>query len=186
MMRFLLPLGVFVAMVVALAAGLRHDPRELPSSLVGKPAPAFVLPVLPQSGQSGHASGQTFDPATLRGKVWMLNVWASWCTACRAEHAVLLDMAAQTHVPLYGLNYKDSRGAALDWLQRMGDPYAASLVDADGRVGIDLGVYGVPETFIIDAAGVVRYRQVGPVTQQVLEQKLLPLLKALEDGGNHA
>jgi len=186
MMRFLLPLGVFLAMVVALAAGLRHDPRELPSSLVGRPAPAFVLPVLAQSGPAANQKGQTFDPASLRGKVWMLNVWASWCTACRAEHPVLLDMAAQTHVPLYGLNYKDSRGAALDWLQRMGDPYAASLVDAEGRVGIDLGVYGVPETFVIDAAGVVRYRQVGPVTQQVLEQKLLPLLKALEAGGNHA
>jgi len=183
MMRFLLPLGVFLAIVIALAAGLRHDPRELPSSLVGKPAPAFVLPVLETSA---NANAQKFDPASLRGKVWVLNVWASWCTACRAEHSVLLGMAGQTQVPLYGLNYKDTRGAALEWLQRMGDPYKASAVDADGRVGIDLGVYGVPETFIIDAAGVVRYRQVGPVTQQVLEQKLLPLLKSLENGGSRA
>ncbi|UBM07440.1 DsbE family thiol:disulfide interchange protein [Cupriavidus metallidurans] len=183
MMRFLLPLGVFLAIVIALAAGLRHDPRELPSSLVGKPAPAFVLPVLETSA---NANAQKFDPASLRGKVWVLNVWASWCTACRAEHPVLLGMAGQTQVPLYGLNYKDTRGAALEWLRRMGDPYKASAVDADGRVGIDLGVYGVPETFIIDAAGVVRYRQVGPVTQQVLEQKLLPLLKSLENGGSRA
>lgn len=179
MTRFLLPLAVFLALAVALAAGLRHDPRELPSPLVGRPAPAFVLPVLDQDGQKLGA-------ADLRGKVWLLNVWASWCTACRAEHPVLVDFAARSQVPLYGLNYKDENGAARDWLQRMGNPYAASLVDADGRVGIDFGVYGVPETFVIDKAGVVRYKQVGPVTQEVLERKLIPLLQALEKGDGRA
>ncbi len=179
MTRFLLPLAVFLALAVALAAGLRHDPRELPSPLVGKPAPAFVLPVL---DRDGHRLG----PADLRGKVWLLNVWASWCTACRAEHPVLVDFAARSRVPLYGLNYKDEDGAARDWLRRMGNPYAASLVDADGRVGIDFGVYGVPETFVIDKAGVVRYKQVGPVTQEVLERKLIPLLESLEKGDGHA
>lgn len=179
MTRFLLPLAVFLVLAVALAAGLRHDPRELPSPLVGKPAPAFVLPVLEQDG---HKLGA----ADLRGKVWLLNVWASWCTACRAEHPVLVDFAARSQVPLYGLNYKDHDDAARDWLRRMGNPYAASLVDADGRVGIDFGVYGVPETFVIDRNGVVRYKQVGPVTQEVLEHKLIPLLESLEKGDGHA
>jgi len=179
MTRYLLPLAAFIALAVALAAGLRHDPRELPSPLVGKPAPAFVLPVL----DTGAAAAGPVTPQDLRGKVWMLNVWASWCTACRAEHTVLEDFAARTPVPLYGLNYKDDPKAARAWLREMGNPYAASLVDADGRVGIDYGVYGVPETFVIDRAGVVRYRQVGPITPEVLERKLLPLLRQLEADG---
>ncbi len=179
MTRFLLPLAAFLALAIALAAGLSHDPRELPSPLVGKPAPTFRLPML------APATG-TIDPAELRGKVWLLNVWASWCTACRSEHAVLTDFAARSTVPVYGLNYKDESGAAREWLRRMGDPYAASLVDADGKVGIDYGVYGVPETFVIDRAGVVRYRQVGPVTPEVMERKIMPLLRQLERGDDHA
>lgn len=173
MTRYVLPLVVFVALAMALAAGLTRDPRELPSPLVGKPAPAFRLPLLgPEDG--------TLAPGDLRGKVWLLNVWASWCAACRTEHRVLADFAARSSVPVYGLNYKDDAGAARAWLQRMGDPYAASLVDADGRVGIDYGVYGVPETFVIDQAGVVRYRQVGPVTAEVMARRIVPLLKRLE------
>lgn len=175
MTRYLLPLAIFMAMVVALGAGLRHDPRELPSALVGKPAPQFSLPVL-------NAQGQTMRRSDLLGKVWILNVWASWCTACRTEHPVLVDFAAGSAVPLYGLNYKDSAPAAQAWLRQMGDPYVQSLVDADGRVGIDFGVYGVPETYIIDAQGVVRYRQVGPVTPDVIEQRIKPLLRQLGQG----
>lgn len=182
MTRYLLPLALFVAMVVALGAGLRHDPRELPSALVGKPAPQFALPVLDARDGATHAMG----PSALRGKVWMLNVWASWCAACRTEHPLLVDFAATSPVPLYGLNYKDSVAAAQAWLRQMGNPYVQSLVDADGRVGIDFGVYGVPETYIIDARGVVRYRQVGPVTPDVLEQRIKPLLKQLEQDGGHA
>ncbi|MFS8976350.1 DsbE family thiol:disulfide interchange protein [Cupriavidus necator] len=180
MTRFLLPLAAFLALAVALAAGLRHDPRELPSPLVGKAAPAFRLPLL-------EPEGRTLASADMRGEVWLLNVWASWCAACRTEHPVLVDFAARSPVPLYGLNYKDKSGAARDWLQRLGNPYAASLVDADGRVGIDYGVYGVPETFVIDQQGVVRYRQVGPVTREVLERKLIPLIEQLrKNGDSHA
>ncbi|AGW93279.1 MULTISPECIES: DsbE family thiol:disulfide interchange protein [Cupriavidus] len=180
MTRFLLPLAAFLALAVALAAGLRHDPRELPSPLVGKAAPTFQLPLL-------EPEGRTLASADMRGKVWLLNVWASWCAACRTEHPLLVDFAARSPVPLYGLNYKDQSAAARDWLQRLGNPYTASLVDADGRVGIDYGVYGVPETFVIDQQGVVRYRQVGPVTREVLERKLIPLIEQLEkQGGNHA
>lgn len=179
MTRFLLPLAVFLALAAALAAGLRHDPRELPSAMVGKPAPALRLPVL-------APPGQTLGAADLRGKVWLLNVWASWCTACRTEHPVLVDFAGKSAVPLVGLNYKDQPDAARDWLRRMGDPYLTSLVDADGRAGIDLGVYGVPETYVIDRAGVVRFRQVGPITPQVLERKILPLLRTLEREPGHA
>ncbi|WP_454763872.1 DsbE family thiol:disulfide interchange protein [Cupriavidus campinensis] len=179
MSRFLLPLAVFVALAAALAAGLRHDPRDLPSAMIGKPAPAFRLPLL-------APPDRTLAATDMRGKVWLLNVWASWCAACRTEHPVLVDFAGASQVPVYGLNYKDQPDAARDWLRRMGDPYVASLVDADGKAGIDLGVYGVPETYVIDRAGVVRYRQVGPVTPQVLEQKILPLLRALEREPGHA
>ncbi|KAI3591293.1 Cytochrome c-type biogenesis protein CcmG/DsbE, thiol:disulfide oxidoreductase [Cupriavidus sp. U2] len=181
MTRFLLPLAIFLAIVVALGAGLRHDPRELPSALVGKPAPAFALPVLDTAGGT-----QTLRTADLRGKVWILNVWASWCTACRTEHPVLVDFAGKSPVPVYGLNYKDAVPAAQAWLQQMGDPYVKSGVDADGRVGIDFGVYGVPETYVIDAQGVVRYRQVGPVTPDVLERQIKPLLRQLQQGGPRA
>lgn len=181
MTRFVLPLAAFLAIVVALGAGLRHDPRELPSALVGRPAPAFALPVLDTPGGT-----QTLRAADLRGKVWILNVWASWCAACRTEHPVLVDFAAKSPVPVYGLNYKDTTPAAQAWLQQMGNPYVLSGVDTDGRVGIDFGVYGVPETYIIDAQGVVRYRQVGPVTPDVLERQIKPLLRQLQSGAPRA
>ncbi|GJG97279.1 DsbE family thiol:disulfide interchange protein [Cupriavidus pauculus] len=182
MTRYLLPLAIFLAIVVALGAGLRHDPRELQSALVGKPAPAFALPVLPVPGQPERM----VQAADMRGKIWILNVWASWCAACRTEHPVLVDFAAKSPVPLYGLNYKDTTPAAEAWLQQMGNPYVQSLVDADGRVGIDFGVYGVPETYIIDAQGTVRYRQVGPVTPDVLERQIKPVLQRLQQGGARA
>jgi len=172
MNRFLLPLGIFVALVALLAAGLTLNPREVPSPLIGKPAPPFELPLLQQSGKS-------FSPREMQGKVWVLNVWASWCAACREEHPVLTDFAKSGAAPLYGLNYKDKREDAIAWLGRYGDPYAASIVDVDGRVGIDYGVYGVPETYVIDKRGVIRYKRIGPVTPAILKEKIVPLIAEL-------
>jgi cytochrome c biogenesis protein CcmG/thiol:disulfide interchange protein DsbE len=175
MNRFLLPLGIFAALVALLAAGLTLNPREVPSPLIGKPAPAFELPLLQQSGKS-------FSPREMQGKVWVLNVWASWCAACREEHPVLADFAKSGAAPLYGLNYKDKREDAIAWLGRFGDPYAASIVDVDGRVGIDYGVYGVPETYVIDKRGVIRYKRIGPVTRALLKEKIVPLIAELNRG----
>jgi len=173
MNRYLLPLGVFAALVLLLAAGLTLNPREVPSPLIGKPAPAFELPLL-------HQPEKSFSPLEMQGKVWVLNVWASWCAACREEHPVLTDFARSGLTPLYGLNYKDQRDDAIAWLRRFGDPYAASIVDVEGRVGIDYGVYGVPETYVIDKQGVIRYKRIGPVTRESLEKKILPLVRDLQ------
>ncbi len=173
MNRFLLPLGIFVVLVVFLAIGLNRDPREVPSPLVGKPAPAFELPQL-------HQPEAKFAPKEMQGKVWLLNVWASWCVSCRQEHPILVDLAKAGIVPIYGLNYKDPRDDALKWLKQFGDPYVLSIADVEGRVGIDYGVYGVPETYVIDKAGVIRYKQIGPVTQDALEKTILPLVKELQ------
>jgi cytochrome c biogenesis protein CcmG/thiol:disulfide interchange protein DsbE len=173
MIRFLLPVGIFIILVAFLAVGLKLDPREVPSPLVGKPAPAFELPVL-------HQPGKRFTPEDMRGKVWLLNVWASWCVSCREEHPVLVELAKQGVMPILGLNYKDKGDEATAWLKQFGDPYDLSVVDADGRIGIDYGVYGVPETYLIDTQGVIRYKQIGPVTPAVLEQKILPLAAALK------
>jgi len=173
MNRYLIPLGVFAVLVVFLAAGLRLNPREVPSPLIGKPAPVFQLARL-------HESGKMLSKQDLLGQVWLLNVWASWCVSCREEHPVLVEFAKRNVVPIYGLNYKDQRDDALAWLQQFGDPYTQSIVDADGRVGIDYGVYGVPETFVIDKAGVIRYKQIGPVTPEALKDKILPLVQQLQ------
>jgi len=174
MRRFLLPLGIFLVLVVFLAIGLRLNPREVPSPLIGKPVPAFKLAQL-------QAPAKTISPDDFKGKVWMLNVWASWCVSCREEHPVLVDLAKQGGVNIVGLNYKDERSDAIRWLaQHGGDPYAPSAYDADGRVGIDFGVYGVPETFIIDKAGIIRHKHIGPVTPEALQKKILPLMKELE------
>ena len=169
--RYLWPLALFVVLVGFLAVGLKRDPSLVPSPLVGKAAPAFDLPRL--QGE------QRFAPKDLLGQVWVFNVWASWCVACREEHPVLVALAREKLVPLVGLNYKDQPGDALLWLQRQGDPYDLSAVDADGRVGIDYGVYGVPETYVIDKAGVIRFKQIGPVTREVLDEKIRPLLAEL-------
>ena len=172
MKRYLLPFGVFLVLVVFLALGLRLDPREVPSPLIDKPAPAFSAEVLsrPEARLSRN---------DMLGKVWMLNVWASWCVACREEHPVLLEFAKKGMVPIYGLDYKDKRDDGLKWLSRFGNPYTESLLDPQGRIGLDYGVYGVPETFIIDRAGVVRYKHVGPITPEVLRDTLEPLLRKL-------
>jgi cytochrome c biogenesis protein CcmG/thiol:disulfide interchange protein DsbE len=173
MTKFLLPLVLFFVLVAFLAIGLSRDPREVPSPLVNKPAPAFVLPQLSDPQRS-------FKSEEMRGRVWLLNVWASWCAACRDEHPLLIELARTGLVPIYGLNYKDERRNALAWLDDFGDPYTLSLADTDGRVGIDYGVYGVPETFVIDRNGVIRYKQIGPVTAEALQKKIIPLVKELQ------
>ena len=173
MKRFLWPLAIFLLLVGFLAVGLKLDPREVPSPLIGKPAPAFELPVL-------HQPGKLFVPGDMRGKVWLLNVWASWCVSFREEHPVLVEFSKRGVMPILGLNYKDRGEDATAWLKQFGNPYELSAVDADGRIGIDYGVYGVPETYLIDAEGVIRYKQIGPVTPEVLEKKILPLALALK------
>ena len=172
-LQFAIPLAVFVALAIFLAVGLTHDPREVPSPFIGRAAPAFKLERL-------HAPQSTFGPEEMRGKVWLLNVWASWCVSCRVEHPLLVDLARSNAVPIVGLDYKDKRDDGLRWLDRMGNPYALSAFDVDGRVGIDYGVYGVPETFVIDKQGVIRYKQIGPITPEALERTILPLVRRLE------
>lgn len=172
MNRFALPLIAFFLMVVLLGYGLRLDPKLVPSVLIDKPAPAFSLAMLEQPSRQ-------LSKADLGGQVWVLNVWASWCVACRAEHEVITELARRNLVTVVGLNYKDDPAEAERWLRQYGNPYAASLMDLDGRVGIDWGVYGVPETFVVDADGKIRYKHIGPVTRESLEQKIMPVLTEL-------
>lgn len=193
MKRFLIPMGLFVLLVGFLAVGLRLDPREVPSPLVGKAAPQFELPQLANPDVK-------FSPRDMQGKVWLLNVWASWCVSCRAEHPLLVSLAKQNTLPIVGLSYKEVRGdGELDankippgnelqlaqkranaWLAARGDPYMLTALDLDGRVGIDYGVYGVPESYLIDKVGVIRYKHIGPVTREALDQKILPLAMELQ------
>lgn len=173
MKRFLLPLVIFLVVVGFLGVGLNLDPREVPSPLVGKPAPQFNLSRLDNPEK-------TISPKEMLGQVWLFNVWASWCGACRDEHPILVKLAKSGAVPVYGMNYKDTRQEALQWLEQGGNPYVASAMDMDGRVGIDYGVYGVPETYVIDRAGVIAYKQIGPITEEVLHDKILPLVKRLQ------
>ncbi len=172
MKRYLIPLAGFIILVILLAAGLKNDPKYIPSPFIGKPAPGFDLPNL-------HKPEQRVKHSDLKGQVWLLNVWASWCVSCRAEHEVVKRFVAMNISPVYGLNYKDEPAAAKSWLKQLGDPYTASLMDINGDVGIDWGVYGVPETFVIDKQGIVRYKQVGPLTNAVIDEKILPLLREL-------
>ena len=172
-LRALLPLAIFVAVLALLAVGLTGNPRELPSALIDKPAPAFRLTTL----ATPLAPERTFGSAELRGQVWVLNVWASWCTACRLEHPLLVEFARTNTVPIYGLNYKDAPTDAQRWLANFGDPYQHSFSDRDGRVGMDFGVYGAPETYVIDAAGRVRFKHVGPLTPEVLQEQIVPLVR---------
>ena len=171
--KLLIPLVVFVALVGFLFVGLFRDPREVPSPLIGKPAPGFTLVQL-------HDSAKTLGPGDLKGQVWLLNVWASWCVSCRDEHPLLVELGRAKIVPIVGLNYKDEPAAGLKWLAQNGDPYNVSVVDRDGRVGIDWGVYGVPETFVVDKTGAVRYKQIGPITAEALQTKILPLVRELQ------
>jgi cytochrome c biogenesis protein CcmG/thiol:disulfide interchange protein DsbE len=173
MKRFLLPLLVFGCLSGVLAASLTHDPRRLPSALIGKTAPPFDLPRL-------DAPDHALSPDALRGQVWVMNVWASWCESCRNENSLLVALARRNIAPVYGLDYKDEPDAALQWLKQEGNPYIASVSDVSGAVGIDYGVYGVPETFVIDRLGVVRYKRAGPLTQAELDTQILPLVRRLQ------
>lgn len=172
MKKFIIPIGLFALLGLLLAYGLKLDPHKIPSPLVGKPLPAFSLPTLENPDKS-------FANTDLQGRVVLINVWASWCVACKQEHPVLMALAATKQVPLIGLNYKDKRADALQVLKTDGNPYDLSIVDADGRVGIDWGVYGVPETFVIDRQGVIRYKYIGPISPEAWEQTLLPLVQKL-------
>ena len=171
--RYLTPLVLFLALAALLYKGLALNPREVPSPLIGKPAPEFSLPELKDtSRQLSHSD--------FLGKVSLLNVWATWCVSCRAEHPLLMQLARQG-VTIYGLDYKDNREDAKRWLQRFGDPYVANAFDADGRVGIDWGVYGTPETFVIDQRGIIRHKHIGPLTQEAIQGEILPLIKKLKE-----
>jgi len=172
-LRLLLPLAVFIVLMVFLYVGLFRDPREVPSPLVGQPAPTFTLAQL-------HAPDKQLSTADMKGQVWLLNVWASWCVSCRVEHPLLVELSKANIVPVIGLNYKDRNELGKQWLAQNGDPYRLSVVDADGRVGIDFGVYGVPETFVIDKSGMIRYKQIGPITTEALEKTILPLVRQLQ------
>lgn len=182
MNRYAIPLIVFVGLVVLLAVGLRLDPREVPSPFIGKPAPAFNLVSL-------HDENRMIAPANMKGQVWILNVWASWCVSCRQEHPLLMELAKTGQVPIYGLNYKDEKSKATLWLKQWGNPYQASAFDKLGGAGIDWGVYGVPETFVIDKQGIVRHKHIGVLQQSDLDGTIMPLVKQLQNitqgkGGN--
>jgi len=170
--KYIVPLIVFVALGLLLAYGLKLDPRRTPSPLIGKSLPAFSLTTVADPARRVSRDD-------LHGRVYLLSVWASWCVACREEHPLLNELTSRKAVTIIGLNYKDKRDDALRWLGALGNPYELSLSDQDGRLGIDLGVYGVPETFVIDKQGVIRYKQIGPMTPEVWEQKLAPLIKEL-------
>ncbi len=192
MNRYYWILGAFAALVVLLSVGLGLNPRDVPSPLVGKPAPAFNLAIL-------ATPDKTLGPKDMKDKVWLLNVWASWCVSCRQEHPVLVEFSKKIDVPVIGLNYKEVRGdgnfdmskmaaddekklafqRASKWLTDHGDPYKLTVMDLDGRVGIDYGVYGVPETYLIDKAGVIRMKHTGPITPDILNKKIMPLLAEL-------
>lgn len=173
MIRYLLPLAAFIILAVFLLVGLNLNPRKVPSPLIGKPAPVFKL-------QQLHEPEKILESKDNLGKVWLLNVWASWCASCRDEHPLLVQLAKSDVVPIYGLNYKDKRDLAIQWLEQLGDPYTKSVMDTEGRVGIEYGVYGVPETYVIDKSGIIQYKQIGPVTVDVLEKTILPLVKELQ------
>lgn len=173
MLKFIIPLALFIIMAVFLALGLSLKPGEIPSPFINKPAPAFSAPKL-------DAPDEKMTPADLKGKVWLFNVWASWCVSCRAEHPILNTLAQQQTAVIVGLNYKDKPDDAKAWLQTLGNPYNVSIMDQDGRIGIDWGVYGVPETFVIDKKGLIRYKHTGPVSAEDVQQTFLPLIARLQ------
>ena len=175
MNRYLVPLAAFALMVVFLAVGLTLNPREIPSPFIDKPAPGFELPELDESEAP-------VSLASFEGEVWLFNVFASWCAACRQEHPLLMQMADADIVTLVGLNYKDKRGDAQQWLSHHGDPYDHIAFDYEGNVGSDYGVYGVPETFVIDSNGKIRMKHIGPLTPEVVTTSIVPLIRQLKGG----
>jgi cytochrome c biogenesis protein CcmG, thiol:disulfide interchange protein DsbE len=173
MLKYIIPLLLFIILAVFLALGLNLKPNDIPSPFINKPAPEFSAPKL-------NAPDQKLTPADLKGQVWLFNVWASWCVSCRAEHPILNQFAKQYAVVIIGLNYKDEPEDAKTWLQTLGNPYNVSIMDQDGRIGIDYGVYGVPETFVIDKKGLIRYKHTGPVSADDVQNIFLPLIAKLE------
>lgn len=173
MLKYVIPLILFIVIAAFLAIGLNLNPKEIPSPLIDKPAPAFTAAKL-------NTPERTLSDADLKGKVWLLNVWASWCVSCREEHPVLNELARQQAVIIIGLNYKDEPDAARQWLATLGNPYNDSIMDRDGRIGLNWGVYGVPETFVVDKKGIVRHKHTGPVTQDAIQNTLLPLIGKLQ------
>ncbi len=173
MSRFIVPIIAFVALVVVFMIGLNRDPTYVPSPLIGKPAPEFVLPLLSDETQQ-------LGTKDMLGEVYMLNVWATWCVGCRQEHQALMDISATTSVPIYGLNWKDDPEAARSWLVQLGNPYASTVMDLDGRVAIDWGVYGAPETFLMDAEGIVLYKHIAPMTMDIWTAEFLPRIQAAQ------
>lgn len=173
MMRFILPFVIFLILSVFLYKGLGRDTREVPSPLIGKAAPAFVLPTL-------QAPDKKFSPKEMLGKVWLLNVWASWCEACKEEHPVLMEFSSQNVLPIVGVDYKDKAADGAAVLAKAGNPYNLVISDADGKVGFDYGVYGVPETYVIDKTGIIRFKLIGAVTPKNLQETLLPLIAELQ------
>lgn len=175
-LRYLIPLMVFVTLAAALAVGLTRNPRVTPSALIGRPVPEFALP--PVDGRTLGLSS-----ADLKGEVSLVNVFASWCTACREEHPLFMRLEEDRALPIHGLNYKDRPEDAARWLDTLGDPYTRTGADRDGRVAIDWGVYGVPETFVVGGDGRIAYKHIGAVTPEVLRTKILPLVESLRRSG---
>jgi len=173
MARFILPFVIFMIVAIFLYVGLSLNPREVPSPLIGKEAPAFTLPLL-------HEPSRQFSPQEMKGRVWLLNVWASWCTACEQEHPLFMELSRRNIVQIYGMDYKDKREDGEAWLRRHGNPYRLVVSDMEGRVGIDYGVYGVPETYLIDKQGIIRYKHIGAVTPKILDETIIPLIKELQ------
>ena len=171
-MRYLLPVLAFMILVLFLALGLSLDPSQVPSPLIGKPGPVFELPDL-------HRPDDVVNNATMAGQPALLNVWATWCAACRVEHDTLLALAASKAIPIYGLNYKDDRESAIRWLEQLGDPYTAVAFDPDGKVGLDWGVYGAPETFLLDPNGVVVYKYIAPISLAVWRDEFVPRIEKM-------
>lgn len=171
-LAYLIPLALLLVLAAFLGAGLGQDPKLVPSPLIGKAAPQFKLQQLADPARG-------FEASSMKGQVWLLNVWASWCVSCREEHSLLMALHDSGRVPVYGLDYEDTRTAALTWLSDAGNPYVLTASDPNGQVGMNYGVYGVPETYVIDKRGVIRYKQIGPLTPDVLEHKILPLVAEL-------
>jgi len=181
MIRYFLPLIAFSGLVALMMFGLGNDPRHVPSPFVGKPAPTFTLPRL-------YKEGETVSPEDMKGKVWILNVWASWCVSCRAEHEIVTRFVEKTGVSVLGLNYKDYGtedygSAAKSWLTQFEDPYSDIAVDVTGLTGIDWGVYGVPESFVIDKKGIIRRKFTGPISEEDVTETLTPLIHELRREG---
>lgn len=173
-LKFVIPLLIFGAIAWFLFKGLSRDPREIPSPLIGKPAPSVSLPLL------ADAQAAPWTTEQMRGQVWLLNVWGTWCAGCKVEHPVLNEMARQKLAPIVGVAWRDNSEAAQQWLKSYGDPYAVNVADSSGRAAIDWGVYGAPETFVIDKKGVVRDKIIGVITRESLSTRLMPLISKLQ------